>query len=114
MLFRSTDGLIASGVITLEDEAGLISAEGLDYLAGHGIALSGTTPSGRPSSRPLCRPCLDWSERRPHLAGKVGAAICTHFFARKLVRRIEGTRALKVTPKGQQALREIFGVRETI
>jgi hypothetical protein len=59
----------------------------------------------------LCRPCLDWSERRPHLAGAVGAAICTHSLANGWVRRIAGTRAVAITPKGQRIFREQFGVR---
>ena len=38
--------------------------------------------SGRRSVRVLCRPCLDWSERRPHIAGTIGAALCAHSFGR--------------------------------
>ena len=60
----------------------------------------------------MCRPCLDWSERRPHVAGKLGAAICAHYFEKNYVRRIKGTRALDITPPGRAALREMFGVRE--
>lgn len=107
-----TDGLIARGVITFDDEAGLISSDGMAFLGSHGIDLGLITPGGRPSARPLCRPCLDWSERRPHVAGKVGAAISAHFFGRTLVRRIKGTRALEVTPGGLMALRKMFGIRD--
>ena len=60
--------------------------------------------------RILCRPCLDWSERRPHLAGAIGAALCSHCFDNGWIRRIEGTRAVSVTPNGQRQLRETFGV----
>jgi hypothetical protein len=59
----------------------------------------------------LCRPCLDWSERRPHLAGAVGAAICQHCFDQGLVRRVNGTRGLTITPKGRRLFREQFGAR---
>jgi hypothetical protein len=62
----------------------------------------------RKSGRVLCRPCLDWSERRPHLAGMVGAAICAHSFDKGWIRRGEGTRAVMITPKGQQVFREEF------
>ena len=68
--------------------------------------------SGRPtrkSGRVLCRPCLDWSERRPHLAGMVGAAICTHSFDMGWIRRSEETRAVLITPKGHRVFREEFG-----
>ena len=59
--------------------------------------------------RPLCRPCLDWSERRPHLAGKLGALLCQHSLASGWVRRRPGSRTLEITPGGQHAFREVFG-----
>jgi hypothetical protein len=65
-------------------------------------------PAGAPAS---CRPCLDWSARRPHLAGAVGAALCARSLDKEWVRRIEGSRAVTVTAKGQRAFREQFGVR---
>jgi len=61
--------------------------------------------------RHFCRPCLDWSERRPHLAGVIGRAICGFAFARGWVRRIDGTRALAITPPGTIGFRERFGIR---
>ena len=48
--------------------------------------------------------CLDWSERRDHLAGKLASALLTHFLDRGWLRRHAGDRALQVTPAGQQAL----------
>src|SRR5262249_30611599 len=65
---------------------------------------------GKRAPRVLCRPCLDWSERRPHLAGAVGAAICAHSFQNGWIRRIPASRAVAVTPKGQRIFREDFGV----
>jgi hypothetical protein len=50
----------------------------------------------------------DWSERRPHLAGAIGAALCACCFDKGWIRRIEGTRAVAVTPKGQRVFREQF------
>ena len=61
--------------------------------------------------RVFCRPCLDWSERRPHLAGTVGAALCAHCFAKDWIRRVDGTRAVAITPKGERSFRDAFGVR---
>ena len=61
------------------------------------------------SARVLCRPCLDWSERRPHLAGAVGTALCTRSFEAGWIRRIDGTRAIAVTPKGLRVFRESIG-----
>jgi len=55
-------------------------------------------------------PCLDWSERRPHLAGAVGAALCAHSFTRNWIRRIDDTRAVTITPPRMRVFEE-FGAR---
>lgn len=99
-----TDALVAQRHVEIDDEAGLITEGGAAFFARIGIALP------EASRRPLCRPCLDWSERRPHLAGRLGAAICTHGFDAGWLRRIDGTRAVSVTPKGHAAMAKIFGI----
>ena len=48
--------------------------------------------------------CLDWSERRDHLAGKLAAALLDHFVQQDWLRRSRGERALELTPPGQRAL----------
>ena len=106
-----SDALIDRGAIEFGDEAGLLSESGVAFLADIGVDLSATTRGRRLTARAFCRPCLDWSERRPHLAGRVGAAICSHFFQQRYVRRTDGSRALTVTRKGEQALRDLFGIR---
>lgn len=68
------------------------------------------TTAPRAAGRPLCRPCLDWSERRPHLAGQWGAAICQHALAQGWLLRGQGTRALQITPAGAVALRDRLGL----
>jgi DNA-binding transcriptional ArsR family regulator len=107
------DAMIGRGYLELGSDAGLVTEPGTAFLHRIGIdadALAG--PPGRRSRRLMCRPCLDWSERRLHLAGAVGAALCTHCLDRGWVRRIEGSRAVAVTPKGRRVFREAFGVRE--
>lgn len=64
-------------------------------------------PTGR---RPLARACLDWTERRPHLAGVAGAALCRHALDAGWCVRIGSERAVKVTPSGERALSELLGV----
>lgn len=70
----------------------------------------GYQPPAR-ARRPLVRSCLDWTERRPHLAGALGAALCTAALERQWVRRIGSGRALKITPTGTEAFHELLGVR---
>jgi hypothetical protein len=53
---------------------------------------------------------LDWSERRYHIAGVVGACLCRTAFDRGWVKRINGTRAVSITAAGRYAIREIFQV----
>lgn len=61
--------------------------------------------------RPLTRSCLDWSERRPHLAGAIGAAIATRFIARKWVAQNGDDRSLAVTSRGRSSLLRLFDLR---
>lgn len=56
------------------------------------------------------RTCMDWSERRLHVAGSLGAALARTALEREWVRREPSGRALWVTPRGEDALRETFGV----
>ena len=107
-----TDALVGRGYVELDADAGLMTERGLDFLARIGIdAETLAARRGNRGGRVLCRPCLDWSERRPHLAGAVGAALCAHCLDRGWVRRIAGTRAVAVTPKGQRVFREQFGAQ---
>ncbi len=104
-----TDALLAQGHIEFDDEAGLITEQGEAFFQRSGIALE----VGRGKSRrPICRPCLDWTERRRHIGGKLGAAICYHFLERNFVRRLKESRAVEVTPAGRQALKNLFDIRE--
>jgi DNA-binding transcriptional ArsR family regulator len=105
------DGLAAGGYLELADDAGLVTGTGVALFGRIGIDLDALAASRGTRARILCRPCLDWSERRPHLAGAVGAALCARSFDEGWIRRIPGTRAVTVTPKGQRVFREIFGVR---
>lgn len=58
--------------------------------------------------RPLCRTCLDWSVRRNHLAGALGAALLQRMFSMGWARREKGTRVLRFTVEGERKLRERF------
>jgi DNA-binding transcriptional ArsR family regulator len=74
-------------------------------------ATTGVDPIAlRQSRRPLARACLDWTERRPHLAGAAGALICGHLFQRRWIERIGSDRAVRVTPGGGSALGDLLGL----
>lgn len=100
------DAMVAKGHIELAPDAGVVTDNGMALLHRLGIDLDARKRKGRL----LCRPCLDWSERRPHLAGAVGAALCTHCLEAGWIRRVDGTRAVTITVKGQRNFREIFGI----
>ena len=105
------DGLAAGGHVELSDEAGLVTEKGIALFDEIGIDVAALSAVRGRRARVLCRPCLDWSERRPHLAGALGAALCTRGFEDGWIRRVEGTRAVTVTRKGEHVLREVLGVR---
>lgn len=64
-----------------------------------------------PARRVLCRPCLDWSERRAHAAGRLGALLCSHCVEQGWLRRRADSRALQLTPRGTLALRDWMGLQ---
>jgi DNA-binding transcriptional ArsR family regulator len=60
------------------------------------------------SRRPLCRLCLDWSERRHHLAGVVGARMLDRLYDLGWAKRRGGTRIVDFTPRGEREFRQLF------
>jgi DNA-binding transcriptional ArsR family regulator len=106
------DALVDGGQIQLATDGGMATEAGIAFFSQIGIDLDSVmTRSGRRPARVLCRPCLDWSERRPHIAGTIGAALCAHSFERSWIHRNSGTRAVTITPKGQQVFRDEFRAR---
>jgi len=61
-------------------------------------------------SRPLVRNCLDWTERRPHLGGALGAVLYRQLAGRGWVSPRQGSRAVSVNPAGKQALNDLLGI----
>ena len=91
------------------DEARL-TEEGAAKMAAIGIDVAGL----RGQRRPVCRTCLDWSERRSHLSGSLGEALLARFIETGWARRSEDSRAIHFTPKGERQFLEIFPLPERI
>jgi len=100
-----TDALVAMGHIVLTDEGGEVTASGERFLAEFGTNL---TPRTR---RIFCQPCLDWSERRYHVRGLVGAAILDRLLTLGWFKREPDSRALRLTPAGRAGLAGTFGIK---
>ncbi|WTX17691.1 winged helix-turn-helix domain-containing protein [Streptomyces sp. NBC_00005] len=98
-----TDALTLRGLLR-QDTGFALTDTGVRWFDTAGIGLRRT---GR---RPLARGCLDWTERRPHLAGVAGAAFCRHALDAGWCARIGSGRAVKVTPSGERVLGELLGI----
>lgn len=98
------DSLRENGHVNLGDDGGEVTDSGMAFLEALGADVS------RPGRRPFCRHCLDWTERRPHLAGVVGAAIALRCFDLGWVKRGRDPRELAITPGGQLGLHQAFGL----
>ena len=104
------DSLVAHGRVELTSEAGVLTEAGLTFLGEVGLDIGPMLArQTKRSGRVLCRPCFDWSERRSHLGGAVGAAIRLHSLKHGWTTQLEGTRAVLVTPRGRRIFREKFG-----
>ncbi|HET7548387.1 MAG TPA: helix-turn-helix domain-containing protein [Usitatibacter sp.] len=99
------DALVARGHIVLSDEGGEVTPSGERFFASFGVDLA---PRGR---RLFCQPCLDWSERRWHLRGVVGAGLLCRCLELGWFKRERDSRALRLTPAGRAGLASTFGVR---
>jgi DNA-binding transcriptional ArsR family regulator len=99
------DRLAERGHIELGEDGGEVTLAGAEFLNAFGLDLAG---AGR--RRAFCRPCLDWSERRPHLAGFIGAALASRCFELGWLRRLPDTRAVGFTLEGRRGFAARFGV----
>ncbi|KUN20680.1 ArsR family transcriptional regulator [Streptomyces antibioticus] len=102
-------GIVVADALTerqlLRQDTGFaLTDAGLAWFDSVGIDLD------RSSRRPLARGCLDWTERRPHLAGVAGAALCRHALEVGWCVRIGSERAVKVTAEGERALAQLLGI----
>lgn len=103
-----TDAMTGAGLL---DQTGgfALTPAGLNWMTN----TLGLDPGGlRPGKRPVARGCLDWTERRQHLAGVAGARLCETLLRNGWVARIGSGRAVRLTPNGKAALRDILGLSD--
>ncbi|OJY65596.1 MAG: transcriptional regulator [Rhodospirillales bacterium 70-18] len=100
------DGLVRRGAIAEggEPEALALTGAGRALVADFGIDL----PALAQARRPVCKACLDWSVRRSHLAGGLGAALLGRFYALGWAARVPGTRVVAFTPAGRRGFAAAF------
>jgi DNA-binding transcriptional ArsR family regulator len=98
--------LAERGHVALDDDGGEVTQDGARFLGEFGLDLAGA--AGK--RRRFCRPCIDWSERRPHLGGAVGAALAQRCFALGWIERVKDSRAVAIAPSGRAGFLTVFGV----
>jgi len=92
--------------VVLGEEAGEVTPAGAAFLSKLGVDLG----AAHAKRRVFCRPCLDWTERKPHIGGAVGAALAIRCFELKWIERMRDGRALTITPAGRRGLMETFAL----
>ena len=102
-----SDALVARRLLALRGGAYALPAAGRRWFARFGIAVE-ALEAGR---RPLLRACTDWTERREHMGGALGAALAAHLLERDWLRHERGARTLLVTSAGRQGLARSLGLR---
>lgn len=103
---KVTEALQKGGMILPSNSEYLITDKGWSWASDIGIYKHEFTNN----RRPLTRQCLDWSERKPHLAGHFGAKILLRMLDKQWFRRVQFSRELVITSSGQQKLNELLGL----
>ena len=101
-----TDVLVKRGLLETEDGTFLLTEQGETRFGEFGI----DTKALQKSRRQFAYPCLDWSERRDHLAGALGATLAKRMIELGWLTRNKHSRAVSITADGRSALAEQFGI----
>jgi DNA-binding transcriptional ArsR family regulator len=100
------ESLLAKNHVIFDGEGGEVTDSGLRFLADFGVDMT-FAQSGR---RVFCRPCLDWSERRLHIAGVVGDALCRRYLELGWIKRMRDSRAVTISDSGKAGFETVFGI----
>jgi hypothetical protein len=97
------DALLERGLMAADDDALTLTEDGRAWARSFGVDL------GALEGRPMCRPCIDWSARRSHLAGSLGAALLRRIYALRWASRAPNSRAVVFSPRGRSGFGRMFG-----
>src|SRR5438132_10456599 len=101
-----TDSFVAREYVALDDEAAEITTAGARFFTEFGVAL----PTLRSTRRHFCRLCLDWTERRPHIAGAVGSAMTNRYFDLGWMEGMKRRRSGVVSKSGRRGLHQTLRI----
>jgi DNA-binding transcriptional ArsR family regulator len=101
-----TSAIVRRGLLKEVGRDYQLTRRGAEWFSDFGIDTEALGKSGRV----LARQCLDWSERRNHLAGALGSALADHLFELGWIKRTRESRAVRVTDLGKRELKRQFGI----
>jgi hypothetical protein len=96
------EALCTRGAFATEGGGLALTAAGAAWFTGFGVDVDALSAE----RRTLCRPCLDWGERRHHLGGALGLALMQRLFERGWARRAKGSRIISFSTAGEMSLRQ--------
>jgi hypothetical protein len=101
---RAYEALLRHQVLKLSKTALSITETGIGWFARIGV----DADAAARQRRTFCRPCMDWSERRHHLAGSLGAALLSRMYDLGWAKRHKASRAIMLTPQGEREFQNLF------
>lgn len=101
-----TDSLLEQKIILNKNDTFQISAEGKKWFSDFGINIE----EAQKQKRIFLKPCLDWSERRNHLSGSIGALLLNKMITEDWLRKTKNSRAVIITGKGEKELLKHFKI----
>ncbi len=101
-----TEAMLKQGYLTNSKNSYLVTQKGWKWFSKFDIFESHFAKS----RRPLTRQCLDWSERRPHLAGHLGAVFLEKILENNWFKKVKFSRELVITSKGSQSIYDFLGI----
>ena len=103
---RITEAIVGQGLLREVGRDYQLTKKGAQWFSDLGIDIDGLRKSGRI----FARQCIDWSERRNHLAGALGSALAQHLFKLGWIEHVRESRAVRITALGHCELKRLLGV----